>query len=132
MTALALAHRRLLVAPPLLSEGEALFCLSCGEDGHACLADPALLGLPLPHPARLVLQRRGGAVWCHLLPGDPLPPFTTPYGPLCGGCGCARRAACPDGCWWTHRPRTFHLGHGHTFTLSLCSRCARPGGLTGD
>ncbi len=132
MTALALARRRFLVASPLLKEGEPLFCLSCGEEGHSCLAELGSRRLSLPHPARLILERRGGAARCCLLPGIPFPPFTTPYGSLCGGCGCARHAACPDGCWWTRRPRTFHLGHGHTFTLSLCSRCARPGGLTGD
>ena len=117
---------RLRVAAPLFeSAEELLFCLSCSDEGHVCLAEiPPLDG---DRPVRLVLERRGGALF-HCPPElvHASTPFSMPFGPLCGGCGCALRAACPDGCWWTEHTRRLRLPDGRSLRFPLCSRCAPP------
>jgi hypothetical protein len=121
------APARIMVARPLFDGGyEALFCLSCRAPGHVCLADLSPLEDELP--TRLVLEQRGGALYRRVPELLHAAPFTTPYGALCGGCGCATLAACPQGCWWTRHTRRLWLPHGQSMRFQLCSRCAPPSG----
>jgi len=117
----------LVPVAPAFIDGSAsdLFCLSCQEPGHACIASVPAAETPDGTHTRLRVQKRGGSVLAIVSHQSTTTfgEFATQYGAYCGGCGCAELAACPDGCWWSGAFRIVQLKYGHTVSLKLCTRC---------